>query len=664
VRKLLLNDIAFNVADVVDMNLFQQFATLAVFNTQDWQNFKQNVDNQQSQQPQQEIINSHTDTQSYNQYNDHADSYGTHDDDNPHNDYSEATSPHYDYTQPHDDDPQRHYDQGTGDHTDIPHEDAITYTDNSYCDGNHFDTHTDVSGHNDGTAHYDRALHDDYPAEISHTDDSTHTDDTPYNQYNDHTDTQNHDDYGFNHDNFVPSQPQIYNADTRLQGTVKIGIYSYDKNNSGYGTQDIYSKEVYYDLYIRKTNNLDGTPVWQDWQPLLLNQLENSDKGVTFTLDTTKYPDGFYQIRAVPRNVLSNGVVQNGNEQIKTVLIQQNVSPTLIVQNGNEFINFIFGYDGGLSPNNIYKEYGSLYPDAPSNMQDGIFVRFTMYDPDNPNWQKGVAYITQSNGVPLSPVDIIWDNGSTITSSDGITKTGYAFISKSLYPGIDLKGAKITLKVGDYLDPNCTQPAGQAVVQSTVSATDQTPLIVNIDVTKPTVSTDNQNYNWTNQDIKINMNYSDSLSGIQIKDFAITNTTDNPQSGWQDYTGTITINSDGIYYLHYHAVDRVKNEIYGYFGPYKLDKTPPIIINEGYTTDKYGNATVKIKATDNLSGINKIILPDGTSTTNTEFVYPILQTGTYTFTAIDNAGNATTLTVNYQKDTTTMQGTPSIRIVQ
>jgi hypothetical protein len=634
---------------VLDTNLFQQFATLAVFNTQDWQNFKQNVDNQQSQQPQQEIINRYTDTWPYEQHsnNYYYYDYAKHTENTTYDDYSELVTPHDEYTLPHDEEPDKHYNYNPDDsgHVNIPHEDAWTYMDNGQGCGFRYDNpHIESNNHVEGTAHYNRTVHYDWPAEYDYNDHSDHTNDTPLSEYEDHTDTHTHNNYGFDHDNFVPSQPQIYNADTRLKGTVTIGIYSYDKNNSGYGTQDIYSKEVNYDLYIRKTNNLDGTPVSQNWQPLLINQPENPDRGVTFTLDTTKYTDGLYQIRAVPRNVLFNGVVQNGNEQIKTVLIQQNVSPTLIVQNGSEFINFIFGYDGGLSPNNIYKEYGSLYPDAPSNMQDGIFVRFTMYDPDNPNWQKGVAYITQSNGVPLSPVDIIWDNGSTITSSDGVIKTGYAFIPKSLYPGTDLKDAKITLKVGDYLDPNCTQPAGQAVVQSTVSATDQTPLIVNIDVTKPTVSTDNQNYNWTNQDIKINMNYSDSLSGIQIKDFAITNTTDNPQSGWQDYTGTITINSDGIYYLHYHAVDRVKNEIYGYFGPYKLDKTPPIIINEGYTTDKYGNATVKIKATDNLSGINKIILPDGTSTTNTEFVYPISQTGTYTFTAIDNAGNKTTLT--------------------
>ncbi|MBP2070839.1 hypothetical protein [Thermoanaerobacterium butyriciformans] len=698
------------------MTEFQNFAVMAVFDTTAFQNFIKWVQAIQRNQPQTEIVNTHTDTNPhtdskphtdtrgmYNQYSQHSDTGHYHYDSRPHTDGTGShtdSTPHTDYHSDSNSYVQGnyHYDLPGGNHVDTWNN-AYTHTNNGVRSG-HYQTHDDRTVHSDGYSHgdkynqwnthtdtygthTDRYSHNDYYGSHSdspstHGDSYPHTDYTPHTDTTTHTDTTSHTDTGFNHDNFVPSSPAFFNVDSVLKGTVTIGLYSYDKNIDGYGTQDTQSKTVYYDLYIRKVMNLDGSSSVSAWKTLINNQIQESDGGLTYNLNTIDplgtgnttvgACDGYYEIKAVARNLPISGVTFQSQEQVVTVLIRQDAAPTLTVQNGNEFINFIFGYNGALSPDSVYKKYGSLYPDANSSQQNGIFVRFTMNDADTDNWQKGQAYLIDNNGNPIAgtTVDIIWDNGSTIIASDGQNKTGYAFIPASAFTsqGISYQNAKVVLKVQDFLDSNCTRSAGATIVQSTVSSTDQTQLLVNIDVVKPSATLLQTKKNSDNSLTAYYYIIDDFPNNVQTAEYAVTNSPSIPQT-WQTaapyQTITNTINQDGTWFIHYHAIDKLGNETYGYFGPYTVDVTAPTI-NASYTINN--NITINVTADDKTTGVDKIVIEGVGTSQNVNDVNPYTATftvpaveKTYTIDAYDKAGNkaTTTLTVVPMSLTPSMQ---------
>ena len=77
-----------------------------------------------------------------------------------------------------------------------------------------------------------------------------------------------------------------------------------------------------------------------------------------------------------------------------------------------------------------------------------------------------------------------------------------------------------------------------------------------------------------------------------------------------------------------------------------IDKVPP----QGtpsieQPTSKRRTAKITLKATDNESGVAKIILPDGTEVTSTTAEYEVTVPDTYTFKVIDVAGNETVVDV-------------------
>lgn len=59
------------------------------------------------------------------------------------------------------------------------------------------------------------------------------------------------------------------------------------------------------------------------------------------------------------------------------------------------------------------------------------------------------------------------------------------------------------------------------------------------------------------------------------------------------------------------------------------------------TTLRKSNVELEVEATDDLSGIGEITLPDGTTTTETKSNYTIDKNGTYLFKVKDKAGNET-----------------------
>ncbi len=766
--------------------VFVEFAVMAAFNTQEFQDFINQTRNEERQKEQTLISNrhsnanphtdnnNHTDQATYNQHSQHSNYV------NPHTDYdshTDSTGSHRNYTphtdehtnrtwKPHYQNPYDHYDYSGG-HIDR-HDKAWQHINNGIGTG-HYDKHIDESGHVDGYAHTnqygqdnyhtntwgqhtdyyphtDYNNHTNYPSTHSNT--TNHTNTTPHTNQTQHTDYTTHTDVGFDHDDYIPSSPAFYVPYTRLKGDVIIGLYSYDKNTDGYGTQDTRSKTVYYDLYIRKVKNIDGTPNVSQWVPLLVNQIQDKDGAVTYTLNTidplkvgnTKAGayDGYYEIKAVARNQSLNGVKFESPEKVVTVLIQQNSPPEVTVQNGVEFINFIFGFNGALTTANVYKPYGSLYADGkapvhtdsstpqhtdqsshwdyynphynvsehtdwlgwddrhtdyedhtnvPSShsdtpihsnstrnvhtdtvqtqtAQNGIFIKFTMLDPDNPNWQKGQVYLIDENGIPIAGTvrDIIWENGTTVVSSNGAPKIGYGYIPKEAYTALNksMKNMKVVIKVQDYTDAQCTIPAGAAVIQTKVSQNDPTEMLVHLDLTPPQASL--VSINKLNDKSKaVNYKFIDDYpdqqksiknGGIKEAKYALSKSTVRP-TNWNPVSNPTAaqtvISEEGIWYLHYYASDMLLNEVSGYFGPIMVDKTAPVL-EVDWKPQSGTSVVITAKATDNLSGVKYIALYEGVklinSYTNTGNINPFTVTftvpaveKTYKVVAEDNEGN-------------------------
>lgn len=479
-----------------------------------------------------------------------------------------------------------------------------------------------------------------------------------------HTNTFSHTNSGFDHLNYVPAKPAVFNmpANKRLFGTVQIAVYSYDKNRFGAGTQDNASKTILYDISIRRIKNLDGTANVSPWRTLASDAVCAADGSFMISLNTIdpfgvgnsnpNLTEGYYEIQVIAKNVLSyngNSVVQASQVQTVPVLIKQNQSPTVTVTNGSEFVNFTFSFDGILSPTGVYSKYAGHYAGADASQQEGLLVRVTMRDPDSQattekQWQKGRVILKSPSGATVATTPIVWtDTGNEITSSENTDKAGLAFIPKDNFLVQDMKNAVVVIEVTDYTDAACTQPTGTVVQQTTVSATDLTPLYINVDINKPTVNASTTDYTWKNTDINVQLTYTDLISGIKTKEYKVTTTTDRPTDGWLPYVDLISITTDGQYYIHWHAKDGFDNEQFGYFGPYCLDKTPPTATHQQIDLDD-SRIRLDVTAFDNLSGVKRIKLPNGAyvSGNRASYTVPAVETS-YNFIVEDNAGN----TLNY-----------------
>lgn len=173
---------------------------------------------------------------------------------------------------------------------------------------------------------------------------------------------------------------------------------------------------------------------------------------------------------------------------------------------------------------------------------------------------------------------------------------------------------------------------------------------VTLDFTNPVVTADNNDTGWKNNDITVALTYTDSSIGS--RQYKITTNDTTTDDNWQDYTGQIKITSDGIYYLHYKAVDITGNSLIGVLGPFKLDKTAPELT--GVENDKtYGNSvtvtytdvipvTAVLKKFDDNSNDYQTVNDTFTSGT------AINENGQYRVIAADNAGNQTTVTFTIQ----------------
>lgn len=165
-----------------------------------------------------------------------------------------------------------------------------------------------------------------------------------------------------------------------------------------------------------------------------------------------------------------------------------------------------------------------------------------------------------------------------------------------------------------------------------------TVTINNIDKTAPTGSLSHSPTNWVNTDVKIHWSVADANSGfkqIKLPDGTIKTTA----------TGDYTVSQNGTY--TFVVYDVAGNTLTLQETVTNIDKTPPTGSFSHNPTD-WVIDYVKIHwtASDSQSGFNRVVLPDGTSTTNASGDFTVTDNGTYTFTLYDNVGNSKILTEN------------------
>ena len=224
-----------------------------------------------------------------------------------------------------------------------------------------------------------------------------------------------------------------------------------------------------------------------------------------------------------------------------------------------------------------------------------------------------------------------WTNGNvtiTVTATDSVS--GVKRIKKP--DGNYVSSASTTYTVtanGTYT----------FVLEDNVGNTrNYTVTINNIDKTAPTGSLSHSPTNWVNTDVKIHWSVADANSGfkqIKLPDGTIKTTA----------TGDYTVSQNGTY--TFIVYDVAGNTLTLQETVTNIDKTPPTG-SLGHNPTDWVIDYVKIHwtASDSQSGFNRIVLPDGTSTTNASGDFTVTDNGTYTFTLYDNVGNSKILTEN------------------
>ena len=125
----------------------------------------------------------------------------------------------------------------------------------------------------------------------------------------------------------------------------------------------------------------------------------------------------------------------------------------------------------------------------------------------------------------------------------------------------------------------------------------------NIDTNNPMVATTNNNFNWQISNFEVPLTFTDSESGIAHEQFAVTTSETTPGS-YTTYSSPISFTTNGIFYLHYKAVDFAGNEKTGYFGPYKLDKTAPSDFSPIASNIGSSDITITGTSSDDVSGLH------------------------------------------------------------
>jgi len=105
---------------------------------------------------------------------------------------------------------------------------------------------------------------------------------------------------------------------------------------------------------------------------------------------------------------------------------------------------------------------------------------------------------------------------------------------------------------------------------------------------------------WNTSSVNLTLSASDDDSGVNYTSYDLDGT------GWRNYTGKITISSDGLHTVQYHSVDLANNTEATKNLSIRIDKTAPSIDIEQTNGSMYGTGSVRISWTayDATSGLD------------------------------------------------------------
>lgn len=480
---------------------------------------------------------------------------------------------------------------------------TVYYQGTSYSDyhsNNWFYKHSDIyrprhscyySQHSDRPAHSDY-YHSDTPAhyDCTHSDTPAHYDNASHSDYYvQRYSYYNHRDIGFDHNDFVPSKANLFTEDLEadipmIKGITVLGFHSYDKNIDGFGSQDDRSKVVYYDVKIRQIKDLDGSAKTSGWKDLLTNttndtyELNTIDPLGTGNLNS-ELTDGYYEIQVNARNATQTirGVSQSYESQVltKEVKIQQNLDPELTISNHTKFISFTFGLDNVLTPDGAslynYQDYADEYNIEKYN---GLLVNMIVVEKDEGQWLKGEGWLEDEDGEEILETrqDIIWENGEQTIETDGISDyNANLFISKDKLRNLNSGHYKIVVQIEDFLDSTCSKKAGALIKQSTISKTDDTQLVIGVDMVVPTVAYTIPDSEWIQHPI-IKATVNDDFIGVSK--WRYREIINNNLGEWSDYLTSesliiSTSKISGYHEVEAEVIDKVGNIHIGKSEKYK-----------------------------------------------------------------------------------------------
>lgn len=170
-----------------------------------------------------------------------------------------------------------------------------------------------------------------------------------------------------------------------------------------------------------------------------------------------------------------------------------------------------------------------------------------------------------------------------------------------------------------------------------------------VDTVEPSLTVSTQELSWQQETLEVTAASTDRTSGLSQAAWAFSGSRES-RGSWNTLNGEelLTMEQDGIWYLHLKAVDNAGNETEAVYGPYRKDSVEPDIsfenLYQGQLVEE--GITPELTVTDSCSGIREITyLLDGQAWNLSEI------TGkgkhTLTVTATDLAGNTRTETVEF-----------------
>lgn len=162
-----------------------------------------------------------------------------------------------------------------------------------------------------------------------------------------------------------------------------------------------------------------------------------------------------------------------------------------------------------------------------------------------------------------------------------------------------------------------------------------------IDRTAPTGSIDYLPKEWVIDEVTLSWNFADSGVGYSKVILPNGQTIENTSSG------TYTVYNNGQY--DFDVYDKLGNHQIISIEVENIDKIEPIIALSQEDGEWTGETNVITwDCTDDQSGFNRVLLPDGTTSTEAKGQFTTEQVGEYTFVAYDNVGNEKIASIEIQ----------------